>query len=70
MLYPALILYGLLALLLLMFRRAMRGRSFAEMMARSEGEHHRVLRVIKRHPQGGSWREYRRWMEGEEDLPD
>lgn len=64
------VLYPLLAVLLYAFWRRMRGRTLDDLLARSAHEHHRVLRILARHPYGGSWRQFRRWMEEEEAKRD
>ncbi len=56
------ILYLLLALLLWLFRREARGQSFDELLRRSQDEHHRVHRLLARHPRGGAWAEHKAWM--------
>lgn len=56
------ILYLLLALLLWLFRRETRGQSFDELLRRSQDEHHRVHRLLARHPHGGTWAEHKAWI--------
>ena len=55
-------LYAILALLVVMFLRRAWGRSFDDVLARSEAEHHQVHRVHAAHPLGGTWRQFRQWM--------
>ncbi len=56
------LLYVLVAALLVLFRRQRRGRSFDDRLARAAGDHHRVHRVLAKHPQGGCWKEIQAWM--------
>ena len=55
------VLYLLLAAVLFFFWRQVRGASFDELLARAEREHHAVLKILAKHPRGGSWRDHRRW---------
>lgn len=52
------IVYVLAALLTALFWHAMRGRNLQDMFDAGNREHHRVL---KKHPGGGSWREFQTW---------
>ncbi len=63
------ILYLLLAALLHLFWRNVRGLSFEDLLARSAREHHRVQKVISRHPRGGSWGEYKQWVRELDQRP-
>lgn len=54
----------LVAILALMVPR-MRGRSMDQLFAEREREHHHVHAVLARHPHGGDWRAFSRWMEEE-----
>jgi hypothetical protein len=56
------ILYVALLALLYLFWRNVRGLSFDDLLERSAREHHTVLKVIKKHPRGGSWSEHKQWM--------
>lgn len=59
------LLYLLIAGLLVMFWRRVRGMSFDELLERSRREHHHVRRVLAKHPRGGSWKEHKAWMREE-----
>lgn len=56
------IVYVLAALLTALFWHAMRGRNLQDMFDAGNREHHRVLKVLKKHPGGGSWREFQTWI--------
>jgi hypothetical protein len=56
------ILYALALVLLAVFWWKTRGQSFEALFERSAARHHHVLKVLKRHPAGGTWREVRAWM--------
>ncbi|NIR32763.1 MAG: hypothetical protein GWN84_26390 [Gammaproteobacteria bacterium] len=60
------ILYILLAVIVYMFWRRSHGMSLEELLDRSGHEHELVRSVHERHPRGGPWREYRRWMAEQE----
>ncbi len=59
------LLYLVVAALLVLFWRHLRGLSFDALLARAAEEHHHVHRVLAKHPEGGSWRAYRAWMRAE-----
>ena len=40
----------------------MRGKSLERMFEDAEREHHHVHDVIARHPHGGTWWEFSRWL--------
>ncbi|MFQ5993804.1 MAG: hypothetical protein ACE5K1_01815 [Acidiferrobacterales bacterium] len=63
------ILYVLLVALLYLFWRHMHGLSFQDMLDRSATEHHTVLKVIEKHPHGGSWPKHKRWMAAAQYRP-
>jgi len=56
------IVYIVALLLALVFWRAMRGRSLQNMIDAGGREHHRVLKVLSKHPGGGTWREFQTWI--------
>lgn len=56
------IVYALAVLLAALFWRTMRGRSLQDMFDAASREHQRVLKVLNKHPGGGSWREFQTWM--------
>jgi hypothetical protein len=62
MIYSGLILHLLLAAIVLQFWRNSRGMSVDELLERSAREHHVVKEVHARHPLGGTWKEYRKWV--------
>lgn len=59
------LLYVAFALLVYMFWRRVRGETFEEILESSEREHHRVARVLKKHPHGGTWPEFQAWLKGQ-----
>ena len=59
------LLYLVVAGLLVLFWRHLRGVSFDGLLARAATEHHHVHRVLAKHPEGGTWREYRDWLKAE-----
>jgi hypothetical protein len=56
------LLYLLVAALLVLFWRHVRGLSFDALPGRAAREHHRVHRVLAKHPERGAWRDYQDWM--------
>ncbi len=56
------LLYLVMAALLALFWRHVRGLSFDALLARAAREHHHVHRVLAKHPEGGGWRAYQDWM--------
>ena len=52
------LLYLLVAALLVLFWRHLRGESFDGLLARAASEHHHVHRVLAKHPEGGTWQEH------------
>jgi len=56
------LLYVVLAVLLYYFWTKVRGCSPDDLLERATHDHHRVHDVLAKHPQGGSWAEYKRWM--------
>ncbi len=59
------LLYLVVAALLVLFWRHVRGVSFDALLARAAREHLHVHRVLAKHPEGGAWREYQDWMRTE-----
>ncbi len=59
------LLYLVVAALLVLFWRHVRGASFDALLVRAAREHHHVHRVLAKHPEGGAWREYQDWMRTE-----
>jgi ABC-type Mn2+/Zn2+ transport system permease subunit len=59
------LLYLVVAALLVLFWRHLRGLSFDALLARATEEHHHVHRVLAKHPHGGTWQAYRDWMQAE-----
>ncbi len=57
-------LYLVLAALLFYFWTKIRGASFDEMLDRAHDEHVAVHEVLKAHPEGGTYEEYQRWLNG------
>ena len=58
------ILIPLLLAILYYFWRQVAGLSMDGLFARSAEEHDHVLKVLAKHPDGGSWQEFERWMRG------
>ena len=56
------LLYVLVAALVVLFQGQVRGQSFDDLLARAARNHHQVHRVLAKHPQGGSWKEYQAWV--------
>ncbi len=63
------IIYVVLAALVYLFWRNVRGLSFDDLLERAAREHHRVLRIIAKHPWGGAWSECKRWMQEQARRP-
>ena len=59
------LLYVLVVALLLMFWWKVRGLSFDALLEQGRSEHRHVLKVIAKHPHGGTWKEHRKWMREE-----
>jgi len=59
------LLYLVVAALLVLFWRHLRGLSFDALLARGAKQHHHVHRVLANRPEGGTWREYQDWMRAE-----
>lgn len=62
MIESGVILYVLLVVILSLFWREMRGRMFEDFLEQNAREHHLVQAVIAKHPHGGTWQEYQRWI--------
>lgn len=56
------ILIPLLVAILYLFWRRVAGLSMGDLFKRSASEHHRVHDVLSEHPNGGTWRNFQRWM--------
>ena len=56
-------LYLILSVLISWFARRARGKSLDDLFADHHRDHHRVQRVIEKYPTGGTWAQYRGWME-------
>ncbi len=54
------LLYVMVAGLLLMFWRKVRGLSFDDLLEQSHREHRHVLKMIASHPHGGTWKEHQK----------
>ncbi len=59
------LLYLVVAALLVLFWRHVRGMSFDGLLAQAATEHHHVHRVLAEHPDGGTWQEYQDRMRAE-----
>lgn len=58
------LLYVVLAALLFYFWTKVRGASMDELMERQHEEHVAVHKVLHKHPKGGTYEEFSRWMRG------
>lgn len=58
------LLYAVLAALLFYFWTKVRGASFDDLLQRAHDEHVAVHKVLKEHPEGGAYEDYRRWSRG------
>ncbi len=58
------ILYVLLAVIVIAFRRAAGGRGFDQVP--EAGHRHHVLRLDAKHLGGGAWKRHLRWMDEDE----
>ena len=58
------LLYLLLAALLFYFWMNIRGMSFDDMIDRQHDVHVAVHEVLHKHPKGGTYGEFNRWMSG------
>ena len=56
------IFYVAFVVILLIFGARVRGRSFDMLMDEIRHEHEHVHHVMAHHPEGGTWREVKRWM--------
>ena len=59
------LLYLVVAALLVLFWRHVRGLSFDALLDRAAKQHHHVHRMLAEHPEGGTWREYQDRMRAE-----
>ncbi len=57
------LLYIVLAALLFFCFPHFRGKSMDDLFADDDDLHHRVHRIGKKHPRGGTWGEYASWVE-------
>ena len=64
------LLYVLLAGLLAYFWSKVRGCTMDQLLERASRDHHRVHKVLAKHPQGGGWAEYQDWMGAETESGD
>ena len=58
------LLYLLLGALLYYFWSKVRGASLDELIEHQHETHIRVHKVLHKHPKGGTFEEYKRWMRG------
>jgi hypothetical protein len=59
-------LYLLVVLFILLFWIKVRGLTFEELLERSVHEHEYVKIIFAKHPQGGSWHEFKQWLKEQE----
>jgi hypothetical protein len=57
-------LFVLLGALLFYFWTRVRGASLDELFERQHEEHVAVHKVLHKHPKGGTYQEFNRWMRG------
>ena len=55
------LLYVVFAVLLYYFWTKVRGESYDELIERAHDEHVNVHNVLKSHPKGGTYEDYKRW---------
>lgn len=56
------ILIPLLLAILFYFWGQVAGLSMQDLFKRSASEHFRIHKMLAKHPDGGSWQDYQRWM--------
>ena len=59
------LLYLVVAALVVLFWRQVRGLSFDGLRAGAAKQQHHVHRAPAKHPEGGTWREHQDWMRAE-----
>lgn len=62
-----LFLYFLCALFIFLFWSRVRGLTFDEILRRSRLEHEHVKKILGKHPHGGTWKEMKHWLKGENE---
>jgi len=62
------ILYVLLFAILLVFWWRTRRQSLGDLLERATRDHHHVHDVLAKHPRGGTWKDYKRWMQENSSL--
>lgn len=70
MIESGVILYLLLVVIVSLFWKEMRGRTFEDFLEQNAREHHLVQMVITRHPHGGTWKQYQQWIREIEESED
>lgn len=68
MIYEMILLYGLAALILLSMWRRVKNKSLDDLIHESHHLHLQVGAVYTKHPAGGDWKTYQRWMQEESDA--
>lgn len=58
-------IYILMAAILWVFWRKVRGRTFEELLQLRALEHHQIIELHRKHPFGGTWTEFNYWLEVE-----
>jgi hypothetical protein len=56
----------LLIAILILFWRKSRGRSLRDLLEQDAHTHHIIQKVMAKHPEGGTWQQYRQWIAAEE----
>jgi len=57
------ILIPLLLAILYYFWRQVAGLSMDDLFERSASEHYRIHKMLAKHPDGGTWLDFQRWMD-------
>ena len=53
----------LLVIICALFGRRLYGKTLEQIFEETEREHIRVHSVLAQHPRGGTWAEYKRWLD-------
>ena len=56
------ILVVLLVTIAVVMGRRLYGKTLDQLFDETEQDHHRIHAVLARHPQGGTWQQYSRWL--------
>ena len=61
--YEAILLYGLAIWILFTMWQRVKGKTLISLVDESHHLHQQVGEVYARHPAGGNWEKYQRWMD-------